>query len=104
MGMIGALYERGRCTSRQETPRARRPWDPTLQKTKGAAPATPRKAHQLKSACPWLKVKLNQPVPISHKMLGCYTEACIQYLLARLYDVMTCQENYATIRQDFLIV
>lgn len=43
--------------------------------------------HQLKSACPWLKVKLNQPVPVSHEMLGCYTQACIQYLFARLYDV-----------------
>jgi hypothetical protein len=43
--------------------------------------------HQLKSACPWLKVKLNQTVPVSHKMLDCYAEACIQYLLARLYDV-----------------
>ena len=42
---------------------------------------------QLKSACPWLKVKLNQPVPVSHEMLHAYTGACMQYLVVRLYDV-----------------
>src|SRR5258708_39376866 len=38
MGIIGALYERGRCRSQQEIPRGRQPWNPTLQKTKGGAP------------------------------------------------------------------
>jgi hypothetical protein len=41
----------------------------------------------LKSACPWLKVKINQPVPVSSKMLQSYSAACMQYLLVRLYDV-----------------
>src|SRR5712692_9927302 len=40
MGIIGALYERARCRSQQEIQRRRRPWNPTLQKTKGAAPGT----------------------------------------------------------------
>lgn len=48
---------------------------------------------QLKSACPWLKVKLNQPVPVSHEMLHAYTGACMQYLVVRLYDV---GDRYAT--------
>jgi hypothetical protein len=42
---------------------------------------------QLRSACPWLKAKLNQPVPVSHEMLHRYTDACIQYWLVRFYDV-----------------
>jgi hypothetical protein len=42
---------------------------------------------QLKSTCPWLKAKINQPVSVSGKMLDRYSEACMQYLLARLYDV-----------------
>jgi hypothetical protein len=42
---------------------------------------------QLKSTCPWLKVKVNKPVPVSQKMLHRYADACMQYLLARLYDV-----------------
>src|SRR6266852_8041954 len=37
MGIIGALYERERCTSQREIPRGRRPWNPTLQKTKVGA-------------------------------------------------------------------
>lgn len=43
--------------------------------------------HQLKAACPWLKVKLKQPVPVSQAMLHRYAEACVQYLLVRLYGV-----------------
>src|SRR5713226_840767 len=39
MGIIGALYERGRCTSQQEIPCGRRPWNPTLHKTNGGAPS-----------------------------------------------------------------
>ncbi len=31
MGIIGALYERGRCRSQQEIPRGRRPWNLTLR-------------------------------------------------------------------------
>jgi hypothetical protein len=42
---------------------------------------------RLKSTCPWLKAKINQPVRVSHKMLHRYSEACMQYVLARLYDV-----------------
>jgi len=38
MAIIGALYDRGRCRSQQEIPRARQPWNPTLQKAKGGAP------------------------------------------------------------------
>src|SRR5260370_402467 len=41
MGIIGALYERARCRSQQEIPRGRQPWNPTLQKTRGAAPGRP---------------------------------------------------------------
>jgi hypothetical protein len=37
MEIIGALYERGRCRNHQEIARGRRPWNPTLQKTKGGA-------------------------------------------------------------------
>jgi len=37
-GIIGALYERGRCRGPQEIPRGRQPWNPTLQKTRGGAP------------------------------------------------------------------
>src|SRR5258708_6665060 len=36
---IGALDERRRCTSHQEIPRGRQPWNPTIQKTKGGRPA-----------------------------------------------------------------
>lgn len=42
---------------------------------------------QLRSACPWLKVKLDRPVPVSHEMLHRYTDACMQYWLVRFYDV-----------------
>src|SRR5450759_4871817 len=32
MGIIAALYERGRCRSQQEIPRGRRPWNPHSSK------------------------------------------------------------------------
>ncbi|HEU4855467.1 MAG TPA: hypothetical protein VFS89_09335 [Nitrosospira sp.] len=46
-----------------------------------------RADRQLKAACPWLKVRLNQPFIISRPMLHRYTEACIEYMRARLYCV-----------------
>src|ERR1700674_3971530 len=46
MGIIGALYERGHCRGQQEIPRGRRPWNPTLQKTKGGAPGNPNPSAQ----------------------------------------------------------
>ena len=41
----------------------------------------------LMSMCPWLKVKVNKPVAVSHEMLDRYATACMQYLVTRLYDV-----------------
>jgi hypothetical protein len=46
-----------------------------------------RADRQLKLTCPWLKVKLGKPIPISHKMLGRYMDACMHYWLVRFYDV-----------------
>jgi len=46
-----------------------------------------RANRQLRLTCPWLKVKLGKPIPISHKMLGRYMDACMHYWLVRFYDV-----------------
>lgn len=46
-----------------------------------------RADRQLKAACPWLKVKLNQPITVSRSMLQRYVIACIQYMHARLNRV-----------------
>lgn len=51
-----------------------------------------RADRQLKAACPWLKIRLNQPVVISRPMLHRYTEACIEYMRVRLSCV---GEHYA---------
>ena len=42
---------------------------------------------RLKSACPWLKVRVGQPVNVSGNMLGRYSEASAVYLLEVLYRV-----------------
>jgi len=42
---------------------------------------------RLKSACPWLKGRLGQPVKVTGSMLHRYSEACAQYLLEVLFRV-----------------
>ena len=46
-----------------------------------------RADRRLRSACPWLKLKHNQPVLVSRKMLHSYSEASAEYLLFLLYNV-----------------
>ncbi|MDP2448401.1 MAG: hypothetical protein Q8M93_17310 [Polaromonas sp.] len=42
---------------------------------------------RLRSDCPWLKLKINQPVLVSRKMLHAYSEAASEFLLYFLYRV-----------------
>lgn len=42
---------------------------------------------RLRSDCPWLKLKINQPVRVSRKMLHVYSEAAGEFLLSFLYRV-----------------
>lgn len=42
---------------------------------------------RLKSECPWLKLRLNQPVAITEEMLNKYAEASGTYLVTILYRV-----------------
>src|ERR1700674_558000 len=51
MGIIGALYERGRCRSQRETQRETPSWNPTLQKTKGGAPGNRKMQLQFLIEC-----------------------------------------------------
>ena len=46
-----------------------------------------RADRRLRSDCPWLKLKINQPVLVSRKMLDTYSEAAGKFLLALLYQV-----------------
>lgn len=42
---------------------------------------------RLRSECPWLKVKLNQPVLISRQILDSYFESCMRYALTVFYRI-----------------
>ena len=42
---------------------------------------------RLKADCPWLKLKLNEPVRVSQTMLRAYSTAASEFLLAFLYRV-----------------
>jgi hypothetical protein len=42
---------------------------------------------RLRADCPWLKLKLNEPVRVSRKMLRTYSAAASEFLLAFLYRV-----------------
>lgn len=46
-----------------------------------------RADRRFKSECPWIKVKLNDPIPVTKAMLHAYSEAAIQYLLAVLFRI-----------------
>jgi hypothetical protein len=46
-----------------------------------------RADRRLRAECPWLKLKLNQPVNVTHTMLRTYSSAGVEYLLAILYRV-----------------
>jgi hypothetical protein len=46
-----------------------------------------RADRRLKSECPWLRIRLGQPVHVSHEMLDCYSNASSEYLLIVLYRV-----------------
>lgn len=46
-----------------------------------------RADRKLRSDCPWLKLKSNEPVHVSHSMLNNYSEVCAQFLLELLYHV-----------------
>lgn len=46
-----------------------------------------RADRRLRSDCPWLKLKINQPVLVSRKMLHAYSGAAGEFLLALLYRV-----------------
>lgn len=46
-----------------------------------------RADRRLRSDCPWLKLKINQPVLVSRKMLHAYSGAAGEFLLAFLYRV-----------------
>lgn len=46
-----------------------------------------RADRRLRSDCPWLKLKINQPVMVSRKMLNAYSAAAGEFLLAFLYRV-----------------
>lgn len=42
---------------------------------------------RLRQECPWLKVRLNQPVLVSNEMLKKYSNASVEYLVTVLYRV-----------------
>jgi hypothetical protein len=42
---------------------------------------------RLRSECPWLKVKLNQGVPVTREMLNHYFNAAMEYALAVFYRI-----------------
>ncbi len=44
-----------------------------------------RADRRLRSDCPWLKLKLNEPVQVDTKMLRSYSEAAAEFLLGLLY-------------------
>lgn len=46
-----------------------------------------RADRRLRSDCPWLKLKINQPVLVSRKMLNAYSGAAGNFLLLLLYRV-----------------
>lgn len=46
-----------------------------------------RADRRLRSDCPWLKLKINQPVLVSRKMLNAYSAAAGEFLLSFLYRV-----------------
>ena len=46
-----------------------------------------RADRRLRTECPWLKLKLNQPVSVTRSMLHAYSGAAGEYLLALLYKV-----------------
>lgn len=46
-----------------------------------------RADRRLRSDCPWLKLKIDQPVLVSQKMLQTYSKAASEFLLAFLYQV-----------------
>ena len=46
-----------------------------------------RADRRLRSDCPWLKLKVNQPVQVTRKMLHAYSGAAGTFLLALLYRV-----------------
>lgn len=46
-----------------------------------------RADRRLRSDCPWLKLKINQPVLVSRKMLHAYSGAAGEFLLSFLYRV-----------------
>jgi len=59
-----------------------------LQQVRNAiAHRSGRADRRLRSACPWLKLKINQPVLVSRKMLNAYSEAASKFLLCFLYRV-----------------
>lgn len=59
-----------------------------LQQVRNAiAHRSGRADRRLRSDCPWLKLKLSQPVHVTRKMLHAYSEAAAKFLLAFLYRV-----------------
>lgn len=46
-----------------------------------------RADRRLRSECPWLKLKQNQQIQVSRKMLHGYSEASVQLLIAILYGI-----------------
>lgn len=42
---------------------------------------------RLRSECPWLKVKLTQPVPVTREMLNHYFDAAMEYALTVFYRI-----------------
>lgn len=42
---------------------------------------------RLRSECPWLKLKLNQPVPVTKEMLNEYFNAAMEYALTVFYRI-----------------
>lgn len=46
-----------------------------------------RADRRLRAECPWLKLKLNQPVQVSREMLLEYSNASVEFLLTLLYRV-----------------
>lgn len=59
-----------------------------LQQVRNAiAHRSGRADRRLRSDCPWLKLKTNQPVLVSRKMLHAYSEAASEFLLCFLYRV-----------------
>lgn len=59
-----------------------------LQQVRNAiAHRSGRADRRLRSDCPWLKLKINQPVLVNHKTLHTYSEAASKFLLCFLYRV-----------------